>query len=449
MEPRIQYAQTADGVSIAFWTLGEGMPLVHMPAIPWSHIQLEWQDPEGRRCYERLVEKRKLVRYDGRGTGLSDREVTDFSLDAQMLNLEAVVDRLGLERFALFAPNNSGPAAIAYAAQHPERVSHLVLWCSWVRASDWSHSPQLRALRGLVDRDWETYTETYAHVAVGWSAGAGAQQAAALMRESVTQGAMQAWAEAVRRFDVTDLLPQVRSPTLVLHRRQFPLLGVDVARGLSSRIPNARLVLLEGTSAVPWVGDMEAVATAIDEFLGEGEEAVARAEPPAAGAFRTILFTDVEGSTALTERVGDAKAREVLRAHERIVREALQSHGGSEVKAMGDGFMASFSSATRALECAIAMQRAFGEYNETADAPTRVRIGLNAGEPIAEAADLFGTAVNLAARIAAQAAGGEILVANVVRELAAGKGFSFADKGEATLKGFEKPARLHEVRWQG
>jgi len=447
MEPRIQYAQTADGVSIAFWTLGEGMPLVHMPAIPWSHIQLEWQDPEGRRCYERLVEKRKLVRYDGRGTGLSDREVTDFSLDAQMLNLEAVVDRLGLERFALFAPNNSGPAAIAYAAQHPERVSHLVLWCSWVRASDWSHSPQLRALRGLVDRDWETYTETYAHVAVGWSAGAGAQQAAALMRESVTQGAMQAWAEAVRRFDVTDLLPQVRSPTLVLHRRQFPLLGVDVARGLSSRIPNARLVLLEGTSGVPWVGDMEAVATAIDEFLGEGEEAVARAEPPAAGAFRTILFTDVEGSTALTERVGDAKAREVLRAHERIVREALQSHGGSEVKAMGDGFMASFSSATRALECAIAMQRAFAAHNEAADAPIRVRIGLNAGEPIAEEKDLFGTAVNLAARIAAKAEGGEILASDVVRQLVAGKGFLFADRGDVALRGFEDPVRLYEVRW--
>jgi len=448
MEPRIQYAQTADGVSIAFYTLGDGMHLVLMPPIPWSHIQLEWQDPEGRRWYERLSEKRKLVRYDGRGTGLSDREVTDFSLDAQMLDLEAVVDRLGLERFALFAFTNSGPAAIAYAAQHPERVSHLVLWCSWVRASDWSHSPQLRALRGLVNRDWETYTETYAHVAVGWSAGAEAQQAAALMRESVTQGAMQAWAEAVRRFDVTDLLPQVRSPTLVFHRRQFPLLDVEVARGLSSRIPDARLALLEGESASAWVGDMEAVASAIDEFLGEGQEGAAAAEPPAAGAFRTILFTDVEGSTALTQRLGDAKAREVLRAHERIVREALQAHGGSEVKTMGDGFMASFSSATGALECAIAMQRAFAAHSEAAEEPIRMRIGLNAGEPIAEEKDLFGTAVNMAARIAAKAEGGEILASDVVRQLVAGKGFLFSDRGEVALRGFEEPVRLYEVRWR-
>ena len=131
-----------------------------------------------------------------------------------------------------------------------------------------------------------------------------------------------------------------------------------------------------------------------------------------------------------------------------MVREALRAHGGSEVKALGDGFMASFSSATRALECAIAMQRAFAAHNEAADEPIRVRIGLNAGEPIAEAADLFGTAVNLAARIAAQAAGGEILVANVVRELSAGKGFLFSDRGDVDLRGFEDPVRLYEVHWR-
>jgi len=190
------------------------------------------------------------------------------------------------------------------------------------------------------------------------------------------------------------------------------------------------------------------VLAALDEFLDEGEPAPAGAGPHAAGGLCTILFTDVEGSTALTERLGDAKAREVLRNHERIVREALRAHGGAEVKAMGDGFMASFSSATRALECAIAMQRAFAHHNETAGETISVRIGLNAGEPIAEGADLFGTAVILAARIAAQAQGGEILVANVVKELAAGKRFLFADRGEVALRGFEGPVRLYEMRWQ-
>jgi class 3 adenylate cyclase len=137
-----------------------------------------------------------------------------------------------------------------------------------------------------------------------------------------------------------------------------------------------------------------------------------------------------------------------MRSHERITREALRAHGGAEVKAMGDGFMASFSSATRALECAIAMQRAFAAHNEYPETPIRVRIGLNAGEPIAEEADLFGTAVIMAARIAAQAEGEEILASDVVRQLVAGKGFLFADRGEVALRGFEDPVRLYEVRWQ-
>jgi len=442
MEPRIQYVQTADGVSIAFWTLGEGLPAVQMPNLPWSHIQLEWQIPGSRRWYERLAEKRKLVRYDGRGSGLSGRNVADCSLDAQVLDLEAVVDRLGLEKFAVLSPIYSGPIAIAYAARHPEAVSHLVLWCSWARAPS-----ELQAFRSLREEDWELSTEALAHATLGWSESGQAHRYAAFMRECVTAEAARAIHSAALEFDVTTVLSQVRSPTLIVQRRRAWPPGVEVAKGLASRIPDARLALLEGVSLAPWIGDMEAVLAAMDEFLGEGEPAPAIAEL-AAGAFRTILFTDVESSTALTQRLGDAKAREVLREHERIVREALRAHGGSEVKTLGDGFMASFSSATRALECGIAMQRAFAAHNQSADEPIRVRIGLNAGEPIAEEKDLFGTAVNMAARIAAQAAGGEILVANVVRELAAGKGFLFADRGEVALRGFEDPVRLYEVRWR-
>jgi class 3 adenylate cyclase len=447
MEPRIQYAQTADGVSIAFCTMGEGMPLVHMPWMLTNHIELESHIPEARRWYERLAQKRKLVRYDGRGSGLSDRDVTDYSLDAQVLDLEAVVDRLRLERFALLGTAYAGPVAIAYAARHAERVSQLLLWCSWARTRD-TASPQLRALRQLVDTDWETYTETAAHTVLGWSEGEQARGVAAMMRESVTQEAGQAALRAHREFDVTALLPRVRSPTLVLHRRELRWLDVAIARGLASRIPDARLTVLKGTSGTPVLGDTEAVLRAIDEFLGEGEEAAAEAEAPEKGAFRTVLFTDVEGSTALTQRLGDARAREVLRTHERIVRDALKAHGGSEIKAMGDGFMASFSSATRALECAVAMQRAFAEHNESAEEPIRVRVGLNAGEPIAEEEDLFGTAVIMAARIAAKAEGQEILAANVVRELTAGKGFLFADRGDVAMRGFEDPVRLYELHWR-
>jgi class 3 adenylate cyclase len=450
MEPRIQYAQTADGVGIAFWIMGEGMPFVQMPWMLDTHIELEWQIPEIRRWYERLAQKRKLVRYDSRGHGLSERDVADYSLDAHILDLEAVVDLLGLERFALFGMAYGGPVAIAYAAHHPERVSNLLLWCSWARTRD-TASPQLRALRRLIDSDWETYTETAAHTVLGWSEGEQAGAAAATMRESVRQEAAQAALSASREFDVTALMPRVRSPTLVLHRRELRWLEVAIARGLASRIPDARLAALEGTSATPYVGDTEAVLRTIDEFLGlEIDEAAERVPVRSrdTGGPVTILFTDVEGSTSLTQRLGDAKAREVLRAHERIVREALKAHSGSEVKTMGDGFMASFSSATRALECAIAMQRAFAPHNESAEEPIRVRVGLNAGEPIAEEEDLFGTAVIRAARIAAMAQGGEILVANVVRELAEGKGFLFSDRGDAALRGFDDPVRLYEVRWR-
>jgi class 3 adenylate cyclase len=446
MEPRIQYAKTTDGVSIAFWTMGEGTAYVEMPSLPWSHIQLGWQNPGWRRWDERLAEKRMLVRYDGRGSGLSDRDVTDYSVEAHILDLEAVVERLGVQRFVLTGPTNAGPVAIAYTARHPEAISHLIMWCPWAWARAGARGGRrTHAFGALLESDWELYTEALAHATYGWSAGEEAHRWAAYLRECTTAQAARAIFRALGEFDVAAVLSQVRSPTLILQRRQGALLpGVEVAKGLASGIPDARLALLEGASLVPWVGDMEAVLSAFDEFLGEGEPAPARAEPAAAGGLCTILFTDVEGSTALTQRLGDAKAREVLRTYERIVREALKGHGGAEVKAMGDGFMASFSSATRALECAIAMQRAFAAH----DTPIGVRIGLNAGEPIAEDADLFGTAVNLAARIAAQAAGGEILASDVVRQLVAGKGFVFADQGEVVLRGFESPVRLYDVQWR-
>ena len=444
MEPRIQYARTADGVSIAFWTLGEGMPLVCMPNIPWSHIQVEWQWQGYRRWYERLAEKRKLIRYDSRGCGLSDREVADCSLDAYMLDLEAVVQRLGLDRFVLVAPMNAGPLAIVYAARHPERMLRSVLWCG----TDF-RQPRFRAFRALREGDWDLYMETLAHAGAGWSAGEEARRTAAFMRECAAPEAVVAAMAALWQADVTPFLSQIRSPTLVLHRREVASVEMAAAKAYASGIPGARLVLLEGDSVLPWVGDMEAALQAIDEFLSEGEAAaVAPAEPAAPGGFRTVLFTDIVGHTAIMRRLGDEKGREVLREHERIVREALKSHGGTEVKTMGDGFLASFSWVTKAVECAIALQQAFAAHNETAPEPVHIRVGLSAGEPIEEEGDIFGETVILAARVAAKAEGGEILASLAVRELCAGKGFLFADRGDVVLRGFEDPVRLYQVRWR-
>ncbi len=247
-------------------------------------------------------------------------------------------------------------------------------------------------------------------------------------------------------LDVSEYLEKIQAPTLVLHRRGDVLIPVSEARSLASLIADARLVVLDGDASMCHHNFPQYIDT-VWEFLGEAPRSD-HPTPVAPSAVHTILFTDVEGSTALTQRLGDAQARELLREHERMVREALKAHGGSEVKTMGDGFMASFSSATKALDCAIAMQRAFAEHNESAAEPIKVRVGLNSGEPIAEDDDLFGTAVNLAARICAHAEAGQILAPIVVRELTAGKQFLFADLGETALRGFEDPVRLYEVSWR-
>jgi class 3 adenylate cyclase len=251
--------------------------------------------------------------------------------------------------------------------------------------------------------------------------------------------------------DPTPYLAAIQAPTLVLYRG-----GVrareDNARSFASRIANSRLVVVREPSIGPFPN--ESGVNAMLDFLDPDRRL--REEDylhdhldheHEQGALRVILFSDLEKHTAMMQRLGDEGGRAVLREHEIITREALAAYGGSEVKTMGDSFMASFGSATRALECAIALQKAFADRNASADESLRVRVGISAGEPIAEDDDLFGTAVIQAARIADQAKGGEVLLANVVRELAAGKGFLFSDRGEMALRGFDDPVRIYELKW--
>jgi len=463
MEPRIQYAKTSDGVNIAYAVFGEGPPLVYIASLI-AGVHLYSQFSPARRIVDQLVASGWMViRYDGRGSGSSDRDAMDCSLDAQLLDLEAVVDRTGLGRFGLIAHSQGTRVAIAYAARRPERVSKLVLIDPLTRGVEVQGASQLalKAMRPLAEEHWELFTLNVAHLAFGFADGEVAKEMAAALRSGTTAAAYVAREEAMERIDVTDLLKSVSAPMVIhytgigtssLQREEVGGRAKRVALG----IPDARLVTTSDFAA------------ALDEFLREDREAPGT-EPPTAvatGALQTILFTAVEGSTALTDRMGDAAALDVMREHERITREALKAHGGSEVKTMGDGFMAAFGSATKALECAVAIQRAFAEPRRgTAALPTSasgraeqtpgisVRIGLNAGEPIAEddpggRSDLFGTAVIVSARIAAQTKGGEILVSDVVRQLVAGKGFLFNDRGDHALKGFEDPVRVFEVRWR-
>ncbi len=447
MDPRIQYAKTQDGVSIAYATLGQGPALVCPPA--WvSHLELDLQDESRAAFHEALAHRHTVVFYDKHGTGLSDRSRTDFSLEADVRDLETIIDHLKLRRLALLAVSQAGPVAVAYAAKRPRRVSHLVLYGTYADGDAITKDEFKASMLSLIRAHWGVGSKALADIFVPGADAATFDRFARLQRESATPEMAAQLLDLVYQMNVASLAPKVRAPTVVIHRKQDRAIPFRLGRDLAALIPNARLVPLEGHIHPPYLGDAQPVLAAIGEFLGWGEEAAEEAKAPETGAFRTILFTDVEGSTALTQRLGDAKARDLLRQHERMVREALKAHGGSELKTTGDGFMASFSSATKALECSIAMQRAFAAHNESAEEPILVRVGLNAGEPIAEDEDLFGTAVIEAARIAAAAKGGEILVSNVVRELAKGKQFLFSDRGEVDLKGFDEPVRLYELRWR-
>jgi len=443
MEPRIQYAKTSDGVNIAYAMLGDGPPVVYVAGWP-GNLQKEWETDFAREFLTSIAQGVRLIRYDMRGSGLSDHDAIDFSPEALQRDLAAVVDHLELEEFALLALGFfAGPLAISYAAAYPARVTALIISSGFLRGEDIAPPERWRAMIEYIrtigfPSDISNLTEDTREQ----------YRDGALILQDAATGEVQAQiAEQMMRVDVSDIAATIETPTLVIHGRADTVVPFPQGRRLASQIPQAKFVPHEDNSATPW-RNVDLIGNEMRAFIGvEVEQTVA-----AGGDIHTILFTDVEGSTALTDRLGDAKARDLLREHERITREALKAHGGSEVKTMGDGFMASFSSATKALECAIATQRAFAERNEKAEEQIQVRIGLNAGEPIAEddpggRGDLFGTAVNLAARIASKAEGGEILASNVVRELVAGKGFLFADRGETELRGFEDPVRVYEVRW--
>lgn len=266
--PLVRYVSTADGVSIAYWKLGQGPPLVQLPSLPHSHIRMEWETPEWRRGYELAAAERTMVRYDGRGTGLSQRDVYDFSLEAMIADLDAVLGDLGAENVALFGVSNTCPVAIAYAVRYPDRVSDLILWCPVVDASVHRTNPMLQAARHVMETDWEMFSETVAHALVGWSEPEAARRFAGLIRAGITQETALALVPALHEFNVWDQLPRVHCRTLVLHRPGLPLLPPGTAERVAASIPDAQLALFEGSSSVPYVGDWRAIIRAIAGFLG-------------------------------------------------------------------------------------------------------------------------------------------------------------------------------------
>jgi class 3 adenylate cyclase/pimeloyl-ACP methyl ester carboxylesterase len=452
MEPQIRFCTSADGTRIAYATLGEGPPLVVVP--PWAGIlERDWGDPDSRVALESVSRGRLHVGFDRRGVGASQREVDDFSLEAQVADVVAIADNLGLDRFDLLGVVDGAAISVAYASQHPERVSRLVLWGPYPCGVEIVRPGAAHSMVELIRGNWSLARRAVADVTFPSGPTELQRWFSNSLRQSVSPEVAAKCVEFYATVDVRTFLPRVKAPTLVLHRRGDRNAPISAGRAVAALIPDARFVALEGDITDLYIGDTSYMET-MTRFLDEGRAAEPVGAALATAHVHTILITDMEGSTTLTQRLGDAEAQDVLRIHNAIIRDALEAHEGSETKHTGDGIMASFASASRALECAIAIQRAFHQHNQgvgthhDAPEPIRVRIGLNAGEPVAEDEDLFGTAVQLAARICAHAEPGQILASNVVQELAAGKKFLFSDRGETTLRGFDDPVHLYEVRWQ-
>ena len=434
MEPRIQYATTSDGVKIAYGTVGAGPPIL-VPHAIFEQFSLAWQMPEWRRFLEQLGEGRQLVMYDGRGFGLSERNVEDLSIEPRIRDMEAVVVAAKLRRFAVFASFFAGPVAVTYAVRSPKGVTHLILYGTGSRA-DRRLVEQWAAIVELCQNDWRMAAQILADLTTREEC----PEVAIAIAEHWRQAASGEIAakRLSQQSPVDDLLPQVKIPTLVLHRRGDP--SFAMGQQLAAGTPNARLVPLEGAINAYWLGDSAAVLDAIREFLSEGEEGKPAALPEGTAI---ILFLDIADSTALTTKLGDAAYREKERSLDGSLRAAITEAGGTPVegKVLGDGVMAVFTSARQAIDAAQRCRDLGG------DAGLPLHLGIHAGDVVHEGNNVHGGAVQMAARVQSAAAPGEILVSATVRDLArTSAGVTFEDRGQHELKGIAESQRLFAVR---
>jgi class 3 adenylate cyclase len=342
---------------------------------------------------------------------------------------------------------------LGYAGKHPERVTAVIAYSTFARTLDAFTPDALASFSQLARSNWQLAAQLFGDMTGRREFPEASLGVADLYLQSTNGETAARFIDGGATIDTTPFLPQIKARTLIMHRIEDPLFPMSISQDLASRIPGARYIPLQGRGHIFFLGNSEDVLTNAIAFLDEDPE-TRRITPvdethEERSGFRAILFTDLVGHTHMMRRLGDDRGRDVLREHETITRRLLKENGGAEVKTMGDGFMASFPSVTKGVECAIALQRAFDERNVSASEPLNVRVGLNAGEPIEEDGDLFGETVIMAARIAAMAKGGEILSSLGVRELCGGKGFLFADRGEHAMRGFEDPVRVFEISWRG
>jgi class 3 adenylate cyclase len=379
-----------------------------------------------------------LIVYDARGTGLSDASAMDFSMRAMLRDLEAVIAHAGDGPLVVSAQANAVPIAAEYAATHPERVSRLVFVDGWTEFADWSDSAVSEIEVAVRKANWDLFTDTYGRILWGIEDPNVARLFAEWMRASCTQEAYQACYAALESYNATDRLASIRAPTLVIHNRKNRWGPVSVGQRIAATIPDARLFLVDDLMYTN-------LAQAIREFLdgkpaGTSESRASRATPLT--GLTVILFADIVDSTALTERLGDGAFRDKARELDGSLRGIIREHSGTPIegKLLGDGVLATFTSARQAIEAALACGRA----GEEGGLP--LHLGLHAGDVIREENNVFGGAVNIAARISGLSAPGEVLVSDVVRTLArTSAGVQFEDRGEQALKGVGEAVRVWAV----
>lgn len=434
----VRYALSGD-VAVAYQVTGKGPDLVLVNG--WvSHLDYLWTHPLFEQSFKRISSFCRLINFDKRGTGLSDR-VSDLpDLQTRMDDVRAVMDAAGSTKSALLGISEGVPMCLLFAATYPERVSHLVLYGGMARSTatedyPWAPDPEGLAMNLSFVHEWwgtgvalEVFAPSLAEDAsfVEWWQG--------FERNAASPGAMIQLIKMFAGIDVRVILPTIHVPTLVIHRKGDRVANYRGARWMADQIPNARYVLLPGFDHLPVAGDT-------GRLLDEVEEFVTGVRPTAVldRVLATCLFTDIVGSTRRAAELGDARWSELLSGHHSAVRRQLDRFRGKEIKTIGDGFLATFDGPARGVACAQAIVR------EAATAGLEVRAGLHVGEIELQPTDVAGLAVHIAARVSALAAGGQVLVSSTVRDLIAGSGIDFDDAGRHELKGLPGSWNLYSA----
>jgi class 3 adenylate cyclase len=420
-----RYAKSGD-VHIAYQAIGDGpRDVVFVPG--WiSHVELGWEFPAFAHLLERLASFSRLIIFDKRGTGLSDPVATVPTIEERMADLRALMDAAGSERAVLFGECEGVPLSVVFAAAHPERVDGLVLYGSMPSVVVDPDEPrwidEAAELRNVVDNWGQGKTiEVFAPTVAGSQADRSSM--GEFERAAASPGMACALLESLRDIDVAAAAASVHVPALVLHRRD-DYVPIEPARQLAGLIPGARFVELEGRDHALTVGDTEAIVGEIEEFVTG-----TRQQPAPTRALLTVLFTDIVGSTRLAAELGDARWRTLLDDHNRIVRRLIEEHRGREIKTVGDGFLMTFDGPAGAIWCGRAIVAALRELD------IHVRVGIHTGEAELLGDDIGGLAVHIGARVVALAEPDEILVTRTVRDLVAGSGIAFSERGAYELKG--------------